>query len=249
MLNMKIDSIDLIVTSPPYDDLRTYTNGNMLWNSSVWEPIIDSLYKVTKKGGVVVWIVGDAVVNKSETGSSFKQALYFIKSGFNLHDTMIWQKPNFSNPSKTRYHQTFEYMFIFSKGSPKTFNPIKDRKNVYGGMVGSYGKNTATQKDGSKVVRKSKINSEYGMRHNVWLEKTSGQTSESKSIKHPAMFPLQLIKDHIITWSNQGDLVYDPFMGSGTTGVAALSLERNFIGSEIIPEYFKIADDRIGAMI
>ena len=121
--------VDLTVTSPPYDNLRTYNGNNDLWNENVWKGIIERLYKITNNGGVVVWVVGDATIKGSETGTSFKQALYFKEVGFNLHDTMIYQKSNFSNPSNNRYHQIFEYMFVFSKGKIKTFNSIKDRKN------------------------------------------------------------------------------------------------------------------------
>lgn len=242
---IKNDSVDLIITSPPYDDLREYGKLDS-WNENKWKGVIDNLYNILKIGGVVVWIVNDSVVKGSETGSSFKQALYFKEIGFNIHDTMIWKKSNFSNPSKTRYHQTFEYMFVFSKGSPKTVNLISDRKNVYGGKIGNYGKNTVTQTDGSKTERPRKINTEYGIRHNVWEHKTSGQIGESRKFKHPAMFPYSLVKDHVITWSNEGDLIYDPFMGSGTTGVVCKDFNRNFIGSEINIDFYNIAIDRIG---
>jgi site-specific DNA-methyltransferase (adenine-specific) len=238
------NSVDLTVTSPPYDNLRTYNGNNVLWNENVWKGVLEGLYAKTKLGGVVVWIVGDATVKGSETGVSFKQALYAKEVGFNLHDTMIYQKTNFSNPSSTRYHQVFEYMFVLSKGNPNTFNGIKDRKNIYGGVT-TYGKNTVTQADGSKLEVPKKVYSEYGMRHNCWLTSTTGQTGESKKYSHPAMFPLQLAKDHILSWSNEGDVVLDPFMGSGTTGVACKNLNRNFIGIELDPEYFRIAKERI----
>ena len=123
--------IDLTITSPPYDNLRDY-KGYVF----DFENIAKQLYRVTKSGGVVVWIVGDATIKGSETGTSFRQALYFKEIGFNLHDTMIYSKAGFQYPATNRYHQTFEYMFIFSKGKPKTFNPIKDRKNKWDGPWG-----------------------------------------------------------------------------------------------------------------
>ena len=239
------NSIDLTVTSPPYDNLRTYNGNNDLWSEDVWKGVIEKLYAKTKKGGVVVWVVGDATIKGSESGVSFKQALWAMQCGFKLHDTMIYQKTNFSMPASTRYHQVFEYMFVWSKGSPKTFNPIKDRKNIYAGQT-TYGKNTVTLADGSKVDRGNKpIISDYGQRHNVWIHSTTGQTGESKKYNHPAMFPQTLATDHILSWSNEGDTVFDTFMGSGTTGVAAKNLNRNFIGIELDKGYFKIAEERI----
>jgi len=220
------NSVDLTVTSPPYDQLRDY-NGYS-WD---FEGVANQLYRVTKEGGVVVWVVGDSTVNGSETLTSFKQALYFASIGFNVHDTMIWEKPHFANPSKNRYHQVFEYMFVFSKVSPKTFNPIKDRENKYKGVHG-----------GERSFRE-----DFGMRYNVWkYANGGGNTSKDKeAFKHPAPMPEKLANDHIVSWSNEGDLVYDPFMGSGTTAKMAILNKRNFIGSEISKDYCDIAEKRI----
>jgi len=241
MARMEDNFIDLTVTSPPYDNLRTY-NGY----SFDFESIAKELFRVTKDGGVVVWVVGDATVKGSETGTSFKQALYFKEIGFNIHDTMIYQKNNFSSPSSNRYHQIFEYMFIFSKGKPKTFNPLKDRKNIYGGSVGSWGKNTVRQKDGSMKENTKKVISEYGQRYNVWVYKTSKNGQEDEiAYKHPAIFPSKLVNDHIISWSNEGDLIYDCFMGSGTTAKMAILNNRNYIGSEMSTEYCEIIKQRL----
>lgn len=238
--SLNSNSVDLTVTSPPYDNLRTYNGYTFDFKS-----IAKELYRVTKDGGVIVWIVGDATIKGSETGTSFKQALYFKEIGFNLHDTMIWKKPNFANPSSNRYHQTFEYMFVLSKGKPTTFNSIKDRKNIYAGNLGSVGSNTSTQIDGSKKIRERKIISEYGQRHNVWEVITSGQENMGKTLQHPATFPEILAHDHIVSWSNEGDTILDPFLGSGTTGKVAKQLNRNFIGIEISQEYLNIANKRI----
>ena len=233
--------IDLIITSPPYDKLRDYKGYKFNFKS-----IANQLYRILKPGGVIVWVVGDSTIKGSETGTSFKQALYFKEIGLNLHDTMIYQKNNFSNPSNNRYHQIFEYMFILSKGKPKTFNSIKDRKNVYGGKIGSWGKNTSRQKDGSMKENSKKIINEYGQRYNIWKYKTSknGQNDEI-SYKHPATFPEELVKDHIISWSNKNDIIYDPLMGSGTTAKMSILNNRNWIGSEISSEYCDIIDKRI----
>jgi len=233
------NSIDLTVTSPPYDNLRDYKGYS--WD---FEGLAKELHRVTKEGGVVVWVVGDATINGSETGTSFKQALYFKEIGFNIHDTMIYKKHNFSNPASNRYHQIFEYMFIFSKKLPNTFNAIKDRINKYAGYLGTWGNNIVVKKDGTKKKRPRKIISDYGLRHNIW-EYITGKIQTDTNIYHPAVFPEQLAHDHIISWSNEGDIILDPFMGSGTTAIACLKTKRKFIGFEISQEYCDIARDRI----
>ena len=237
-------SIDLTVTSPPYDNLRTYKDS-LDWGEHVWKPVLAELFRVTKDGGVVVWVVGDATIKGSETGTSFKQALYAMDCGFNLHDTMIWNKGNFTavGALKTRYAQVFEYMFIFSKGSISSFNPLKDRKNKH---FGDKYHNTIRQADGSMKDghgKGKKHIKEYGQRHNVWLM----PPAKSKQDRlHPAPFPPSMANDHIISWSNEGDTVLDPFMGSGTTGKMAVVNGRSFIGIEKVDEYFEIAEERIG---
>lgn len=233
MKTMPDNTIDLTVTSPPYDNLRTY-NG-FSWD---FENIAKELYRVTKDGGVVVWVVGDATIKGSESGTSFRQALYFKEIGFNLHDTMIWEKESFSNPFPNRYHQVFEYMFILTKGKLKTYNPIFDKKNKHSGEKR---KITIREADGTLHKRKDKIINEYGKRFNIW--KIS--TVKKNIFNHPAPFPEQLAHDHIISWSNENDIVLDCFMGSGTTGVACKNLNRNFVGIELSEEYYNIAKERI----
>ena len=235
------DFIDLTVTSPPYDNLRTY-NGNIeQWSFEKFQAIAKELYRVTKQGGVVVWVVGDATIKGSETGTSFRQALFFMECGFNLHDTMIWQKCS-PFQHKNRYIQAFEYMFVFSKGFRKSANLICDRKNKYAGcVVGGGGMASDGKKfksSGRKTGRKVK---EYGARFNIW----NITPARNNNTNHPAVFPEQLANDHILSWSNEGDLVYDPFMGSGTTAKACQGLNRNYIGSEISKEYCDIAEKRL----
>ena len=236
MKDMDDNYVDLTVTSPPYDNLRTY-NGYTF----DFEGIAKELYRITKEGGVVVWVVGDATINGSETGTSFKQALFFKECGFNLHDTMIYLKTGFSNPSSNRYHQVFEYMFVFSKGKPKTFNPIKDREN----SCLKRGGGSQRQKDGTtKKGFGGQFLEAFGQRFNVWLLTHTGKAGE----KHPATFPEKLANDHIISWSNDGDLVFDPFSGSGTTCKMAKINNRNYIGIEISKEYCNIAEQRLSAV-
>ena len=234
-------SVDLTVTSPPYDNLRTY-NGNITqWNFEKFKEIAKELYRVTADGGVVVWIVGDATINGSETGTSFKQALYFKECGFSIHDTMIWHKIS-PFQHKNRYIPSFEYMFVLSKGKPKAANIICDRKNKW---AGTQVHGTERQANGKTKklsdVQKSKKVKEYGARYNIW----DIAPCKSNKTGHPAVFPEQLAKDHIISWSNEGDTVLDCFMGSGTTGKMAVLNNRNFIGIELDEGYFNIAKERI----
>lgn len=231
-------SIDLTVTSPPYDNLRTYDGFE--WD---FEGIAKELYRVTKDGGVVVWIVNDATVDGSETLSSFKQALFFKSIGFNVHDTMIWHKPGcFNFGSNYCYKQSFEYMFIFSKGRPKAINFIRDDKSKDGGLLSN---GCSRKVDGSRpTVKDSFCIAEYKKRENVWAINPATVNNG-----HPAVFPEQLAQDHILSWSNPGDVVLDPFMGSGTTAKMALLNDRQFIGFELSEKYHKIAEERIYSIL
>ena len=227
------NSIDLTITSPPYDNLRVY-NG-FKWD---FEATARELFRVTKQGGVVVWVVGDATVNGSETGSAFRQALYFKECGFNLHDTMIWQKTNPMPKVKTsRYFDVFEYMFIFSKGKPKAFNPIMVECKSGGKIYNSTCKNMGGENGRTK---KTFVLNSQRYKNNIW----EIAIAQNKT-KHPAVFPEQLAKDHIISWSNEGDIVLDPFVGSGTTAKMAILNNRNYIGFEISAEYCEIARMRV----
>ena len=229
---LQADSIDLTVTSPPYDNLRQY-NGF----SFDFETIAKELFRVTKNGGVVVWIVNDATIKGSETGTSFRQALYFKECGFNLHDTMIWVKPNcFNFGSNKCYRQSFEYMFVFSKGSPKTINLIKDIQTKTNGQKL---KGARKHSDGTRDVVSDFTCEEYKKRQNVWQINVA-----NSNFGHPAVFPEQLAKDHILSWSNVGDTVLDPFVGSGTTAKMALQTSRKCIGIEISVKYCEIIKER-----
>lgn len=185
MDRMAPKAVKLIVTSPPYDNLRTYKGYDF-----DFERIAMGCHRVLDDGGVLAWIVNDSTVDGSETLTSCKQKIFFVEQcGFRIHDTMIYEKLNFSHPEKNRYHQVFEYVFILSKGRPKTFNPIKDKKNKTAGALGNLGVNTFTERDGTKSQRAKKMTAEYGMRHNVWLGKTRGQEDMCKVLKHSAMMP------------------------------------------------------------
>ena len=239
--NLEAEIVDLTVTSPPYDQLRAYNGGVAQWNYRKFQAIAQEMFRVTVRGGVVVWIVNDSTIRGGETGTSFRQALWFKECGFTLHDTMIWQKIS-PFQHKNRYIQAFDYMFVLSKGAPKTVNLIQDRKNKWGGTK-IHG--TERQKDGStkplSSVQKAKTVKEYGARLNIW----DITPNKANRTGHPAVFPEQLASDHIRTWSNEGDTVLDCFMGSGTTGVSCQKNNRCFIGIEIDETYFDIAQARL----
>ena len=236
--------VDLVITSPPYDSLRTY-NNSCSWNFDIFKEVAQLLYDITAEGGVLVWVVGDATINGSETGTSFKQALYFMECGFKLHDTMLFEKNSSSFPAKrtgNRYTQIFEYMFVFSKGKPKTSHLICDKENKWKNFT-NWGNNTFYNKDGELVPTNNiKPVPEFSPRNNIWKYTVGFNINEGK---HPAVFPYQLAEDHILTWSNEGDLIFDPFTGSGTTASAALCNNRKFIGSEIDKTYFDFIPNNI----
>lgn len=226
------ECIDLTVTSPPYDNLRKYKGFE--WD---FESLAPMLYKKTKQGGVVVWVVGDATVKGSETLTSFKQALFFKECGFNV-ETMIYEKAQACFGSNQYYLQAFEYMFILSKGKPKTVNFLRDRKNKRSGTESM--SKQGLRPDGTKAERHYKEMKEFGKRKNIWKYGVGGGKTG-----HPAPFPEQLVHDHIISWSNPGDLVLDPFVGSGTTPKMAKLLGRDYIGIDISEEYCELSRIRI----
>lgn len=221
------ESVHIIVTSPPYDKLREY-RGNHTWN---FEAIAHEMYRVLVPGGVVCWDVMDSVIDGQETLTSSKQKIFFVEgAGFNLHDTMIWDKPISGMPDKTRYFQTFEYVFVLSKGGqPRVFHPIHDRKNIWFGKT-AFGQNSKRKPNGDIVKLPQRgLYSEHGMRGNVWYGNTRSQEEPCKPLKHHAMMPKWLVKDLLRSWSDEGDTVLDCFGGSGTTGWVARSMGRNSI--------------------
>jgi site-specific DNA-methyltransferase (adenine-specific) len=246
------ECVDLTVTSPPYDNLRTY-NGKIkdevVFEDGFSFPFVEmarELYRITKQGGVVVWVVNDQVKKGGETGSSFKQALKFMEIGFTLYDTMIYHKNGAPFPETGRYSQVFEYMFVFSKGKPKTVNLLKDKPNRWAGYT-NFGDPSKREKDGNlKKVDKFVI-SEFGTRYNVWYVNNGKgfSTKDEFAFKHPAIFPESLAEDHILSWSNEGDLVFDPMCGSGTTLKMAKINGRNYLGIDLNEEYVEISNKRV----
>lgn len=246
---MEDNSVDLTVTSPPYDNLRKYadeTKGECEWNFDIFKPIADELFRVTKKGGVVVWVVGDACVNGGETGSSFRQALYFQQIGFKLHDTMIYEKNSSSFPARLtsqRYTQIFEYMFIFAKGKIRNdIRLIADKRNKWAGWT-NWGQHSQYDAEGNLVKTNNiKPIAEFSLRNNIWKY----PVSFNDKTNHPAVFPEALARDHILSWTLEGDTVLDPFMGSGTTAKMAMMNNRNYIGFERNTAYYEESLKRVG---
>lgn len=236
-------SVDMVLTSPPYDNLRTYKGYTF-----PFESIAKELFRVVKNGGVVVWVVNDATINGTETGTSFKQALFFKEIGFNIHDTMIFRKRNpIPQIYRKRYNNEFEYMFVFSKGLVSTHNPIMvpclhAGLELNGTTYKNYSKHEQKRAKMAKPVKVEKI------KGNIW-EYVVGKNLEDQEAKgHPAPFPCALARDHISSWSNDGDLILDPMCGSGTSCKAARQLGRNYIGIDISHEYCEIASDRLGQL-
>jgi len=243
LAEMPADRIDLIVTSPPYDSLRSYMGFTF-----DFETIARELYRVTKPGGVVVWVVGDATVNGSETGTSFRQALYFKDMcGFNLHDTMIYGKHNWVPLTHNRYEQQFEYMFILSKGNLANFNPIK-MKCIHRGRENPKGTFRHTGQESQPAHLHNAV-SEEKIRGNIFMYDVGAgkSTTDDYAFVHPASFPEALARDHILSWSNPGDTVLDPFLGSGTTLKMASLLDRKGIGIDCSADYLDIARKRIAS--
>lgn len=244
MATLEKESVDLTVTSPPYDNIRDYKG--YCFEKEDFQEIVKQLYRITKKGGVVVWVVGDSTIKGSETGTSFRQALGFIEGGFKLHDTMIYEKNTSSFPAKRtgkRYTQIFEYMFVFCKGNIKTGNLICDKPNKWAGHT-NWGKNTQRSKNGElKQTKDIKPVPDFSPRNNIWKYNVGKgfNSSDKESHNHPAIFPEKLAEDHILSWSNPGDVVLDPFMGSGTTCKMAKKNNRNYIGIDMSEEYCELA--------
>lgn len=234
------DSVDLVVTSPPYDNLRDY-NGYVF----PFDEIVEQLYRVIKIGGITVWVVSDATINGSETCTSFRQALKFVETGFKLHDTMIFKKTNpIPQIYRKRYTNVFEYMFVFSKGAVTTHNGIRipclhAGLELNGTTYKNYSRGEQTRTKTAKPVKADKL------KGNIWEYVVGKNALDQEAKNHPAPFPYKLALDHILSWTNEGDIVLDPMCGSGTTCVAASDSKRKYIGIDISSEYCQLAENRI----
>lgn len=242
---LPLNSIDLVITSPPYDDLRNY-NDELFWNFDIFKEVANSLYRVMKPGGTIVWVVGDKTKNGNKSLTSFKQALYFQEIGFNLYDIIIYEKTGSGPPHPNRYFNTFEYMFIITKGKIKTVNLLKDKPNKWAGHE-TFSEVTRREEDGTLTKKGRKKIQPFGIRTNIW-KYTNGHgfvAEEKVAHNHPAIFPEKLVEDHIKSWSNENDIVLDIFGGSGTTPKVASKLNRNWIYIEKVKMYCEIAKHRL----
>jgi site-specific DNA-methyltransferase (adenine-specific) len=238
LFTMERESVDLVVTSPPYDTLRKYNGVGDFWNEDMFKRVALGLWDVLKPGGVIVWVVNDKTENGSKTGTAFKQVLQFMSYGFKLNDTMIWRKTNpMPQVKQPRYASCFEYMFVFSKGKPKTFNPIMRETKCGGRNYNSTAKNMDGESGRHEL---NYVVNSMTPEYNVW----DIAVSQNKT-PHPAVFPLEIPRRHILSWTNEGDVVLDPFMGSGTTGIAAKELGRKFIGIELEHSYYELSKERL----
>lgn len=238
--------IDLTITSPPYDGLRDY-HKDAVWNLETFKAIAHQLFRITKDGGVVVWVVGDSVSKGNKSLTSFRQALYFQEIGFSMFDVIIYEKAGTAPPHKNRYFNAFEYMFILSKGQPKTIHLLTDKPNKWANYT-TFGNVTRREQDGTLTSKGKKTINSFGVRTNIWRYNNGRgfATKDEIAYLHPAIFPEQLAQDHILSWSNEGDIVLDPFCGSGTVMKMARALNRRWVGVEVSEEYCQIARKRIG---
>ena len=242
MPTIEAGSVDMVITSPPYGSIRTYNGNNAKWSDTAWKCALAEIHTALCDGGVAVWIVDDQHIGGGESLTHMRQALWWTDHlGGLCHDTMIWDKGGFASVGNlsVRYAQVFEYMLVLSKGRPTIFNPLKDRKNKVQGVR----RGTIRNPDGTmkRMSTEGNQHSEYGQRFNIW----SQTPCRERSIAHPARFPVQIVIDHVLSWSNEGGTVLDPFMGSGTTGVACANTGRKFIGIELDAGYFEIARGRV----
>ena len=236
MKRMEEDSVQLTVTSPPYDNLRNYNGYDF-----DFEGVAAGLFRVTAPGGVVVWVVGDRI-NGGRTLTSFRQALDFKSVGFAVHDVMIYQKKNTPFMRKNAYTNCYEFMFVLSKGRPNTFNPLTQKTARSGMEMLVFNKDAnAVNKKQLRELKKEKT------RTNIWAYAVGlgGTTSDRIAFQHPAVFPEKLAEEHVLSWSNPGDLVFDPMCGSGTTCKIAKLHGRKYLGVDISPEYVEIAKERV----
>lgn len=235
------NTVDLIITSPPYDSLRKYNGVGNTWNHEKFKSIANELYRVLKDGGVLVWNVFDKVEKGSRTGTSLKQCLYFQEIGFNINDYMIWRKTNpMPQVRQPRYTSNFEFMFVLSKGSPKTFNPLMRECKCSGLKYDSTCKNMGGEN--GRTHKTFNVNKEM-VDYSIW----DIAVAQNKT-KHPAVFPYEMVYKHVLSWSNEGDLVLDPFIGSGTTALACIDTKRNYVGIEMDESYYGIINTRIGEL-
>ena len=235
---------DLILTSPPYDGMREYGGYNGAFDFGA---IAAACVANLAPGGVLVWVVGDQIIDGGESGTSFRQALGFKALGLTLHQTLFFEAAHYRPIDKSRALRGVQYMFVFAKGSPMVANIPIDRPNVKAGMrvTRSYAPGKSLNGSRNPASDRVKRIADFGRRGPIWRYATEC----GSDMGHPAAFPYALASDHIVCWTNPGDLVIDPMVGSGTTLRAAADLGRRAIGIEINPEYCDLIRRRLAQSV
>ncbi len=229
--------VNLVVTSPPYDNLRNYNSYKF-----DFQGIVEQLYRIIHNNGIIVWVVGDKINNGNKSLTSFRQAIYFQDIGFKVHDIMIYKKKNTPFMRRNAYTNCYELMIVLSKKGPKVFNPLQTRTVRNGVEKSVFNKGPDAKNIKRKVVLKKKKT-----KINIWTYAVGygGSTRDKIAFQHPAIFPENLARDHILSWTNENDLVFDPMCGSGTTCKMAKLLNRKYIGCDISEDYCTLAKARI----
>ena len=240
MRSLPPDLVPCTVASPPYGALRHY-HGNHQFD---FEAAAAELWRITRPGGVVCWVVREEVVDGSESGEASEQRLFFRDLGFRLHQTIVMERYGSRARSPGRYGESLEYAFILAKGKPATVRLLRDRRNKTAGKLV-----TATHRypDGSYRVQRYEVD-EWGYRKAVWYFAQGMHVATDPVARlHQAPMPEAMAEDLILSYSREGDLIFDPFAGVATTAKMALLNHRNYFGYEINAIYHARGEERLRA--
>lgn len=237
-------SVDLTVFSPPYDGLRDY-KGKPSFDMAV---LGREILRVTKEGGVCCMVIQDATKNGAKSLTSFRTACLFADLGWRLFECCIYSRAGVPGAWWTkRFRVDHEYIFIFTRGDglPRRFDKTSLMvESKYAGITAGGTKRTTK---GDFVAIKKTVISPLKCRGTIWHYAASNTERNKTKSEHPATYPDSLARDIISCFSKEGDLVLDPMMGSGTTGIASVNMGRRFLGIEISVQYMEIAKRRFRA--
>jgi site-specific DNA-methyltransferase (adenine-specific) len=249
--NLEDNSIDLIFTSPPYADNRKDTYGGVSPEEYIdwFLPISQELLRVLKPSGTFVLNIKEKVTEGERNTYVIELILEMRKQGWLWTEEFIWHKKN-CYPGKwpNRFRDSWERLIQFNKN--KKFNMYQDSVMV---PVGNWAKSRLKNLSETDMVRdNSKVGSGFGKKIANWINRELVYptnvlhfATECGNKNHSAAFPEELPEWFIKLFTLEQDLVLDPFMGSGTTIKVAQRLNRNFIGIEILPEYFQMVEEDI----
>lgn len=245
------NSIDLIVTSPPYADQRKNTYGGVKADEYVnwFLPISALLLKKLKPTGTFILNIKEKVVNGERSTYVMELIIEMRKQGWLWTEEFIWHKKN-SYPGKwpNRFRDSWERLLQFNK--EKHFAMYQDEVMV---PMGDWAKSRLKNlSDTDKIRDNSKVGSGFGKNISNWLTRDKAYptnvlhlATECSNKKHSAAFPEELPEWFIKLFTKTGDTVLDPFMGSGTTVIVANRMKRKAIGIELLPEYFQMVKDQL----